>query len=385
MERATISKVANELIEQAKQMSKEKFLTFAKEVYGIDEDAWEHLWQIPIVATYEDETIFPVELSSISRDDIIDVLDKCIEEQIGDSEAVFIPFENIIASLPDETAQEYENGVSDGSIPEEYNVAIVYNEGLLIKNFREFIEAGSIAYPPKTMEEIKSDYLNDVSKIFLHERMHLNSNTLVIDNADPDLLPLVNGAEFEYNYNYEDYNEVLIDTMAKIVQTYSKGDTIEDCLYRVIEKRGGKSDFEKIDDRLVLSLFTLFPDELSKWTMFEAYDEQHENLLKQKYTEVFGGNDVFRRDEMLKKVGEYFNKTAPSTMNAKQLAKRREMLEMIGVRNINLQNIQTIDIIQVRTLAYSKPAMEQLIRSFGDIKLVYNELQHSKQKEIEKV
>lgn len=383
MDKMAINKVANELIEQAKQMSKEKFLIFAKEVYGIDEDAWEHLWQIPIVATYEDETIFPAELSSKNRDDIIDALDECIEGQIGDSEAVFIPFEDIIASLPDEAAQEYENGISDGSILEEYNAVIVYNEGLLIKNFREFIEAGSKTNPPKTIEDIKSDYLNDVSKIFLHERMHLNSNTLVIDNTAPDLLPLVNGAEFGYNRNYEDYNEVLIDTMAKIVQTYSKGDTIEDCLYRVIEKRGGKSDFKKIDDRLVLSLFTLFPDELSKWTMFEAYDEQHENLLKQKYDEVFGGNNVFRRDEMLKKVGDYFNQTSLESMSVEQLTKRKKMLEMIGVKNINLKQTQKIEIDQIEALATSESAMEQLSGSFHDIKLAHNELHNTKQKGIE--
>lgn len=383
MDKMAINKVANELIEQAKQMSKEKFLAFAEAVYGIDKDAWKHLWQVPIVATYEDKTIFPAELSSINRDDIIDILDECIEGQIGNSEAVFIPYENIITSLPEEVAQEYETGVSDGNILEEYNAVIVYNEGLLIKNFREFIEAGSRTNPPKTIEEIKSDYLNDVSKIFLHERMHLNSNTLVIDNAAPDLLPLVNGVEFEYNRNYEDYNEVLIDTMAKIVQTYSKGDTIEDCLYRVIESRGGKSAYEDFDDRLVLSLFTLFPDELSKWTMFEAYDEQHENLLKQKYVEVFGENSVFRRDEMLKKVGEYFNQSSSTSMSVEQFSKRQKMLEMIGVKNINLQQTQKIEIDQIEALATSESAMEQLSGSFCDIKSAYNELHSSKQKGIE--
>lgn len=38
MDKVTMNKMAEELIEQAKQMSKEKFLAFAEEVYGIDRD-----------------------------------------------------------------------------------------------------------------------------------------------------------------------------------------------------------------------------------------------------------------------------------------------------------------------------------------------------------
>ena len=383
MDRVTMDKMAEELIEQAKQMSKEKFLTFAENMYGIDRETWEHLWKVPVVATYEDEEIFPAELSSISRDDLLDVLDECIGEEIGESEAVFVPYENIIASLPEEAAEEYEAGVSDGSIEEEHNAVIIYNEALLKKNFREHVKAGSEANPPRTQEEINKIYLELVTETFLHERLHLNANALVIDNAEPDLLPLVNGAESEYDFNYMDYNEVLIDTMAKIMQTYSKGDTVQDCLYRVIESRGGKSAYEELDDRLVLSLFTLFPDDFSKWTLLEAYEEQHDNLLAQKYTEVFGGNAVLRRDEMLRKVGEYFNQTAPTAITTEQLAKCKEMLEMLGVKNIDLQQTQGIDVTQLRELATSEPAMEQLSESFQDIKSAYNELQHPDQKEFE--
>lgn len=383
MDRVTMDAMAEELIEQAKQMSKEKFLTFAENMYGIDRETWEHLWEVPIVTTYEDEKIFPAELSSLDREEILDALDEYIEEAIGDKEAVFVPYDNIISSLPEEAAQEYETGVSDGSITEEYNAVIIYNEALLKKDFREHVKAGSEANPPRTQEEINKIYLGLVSETFLHERLHLNANALVIDNAEPDLLPLVNGAESEYDFNYMDYNEVLIDTMAKIMQTYSKGDSVQDCLYRVIESRGGKSAYKELDDRLVLSLFTLFPDELSKWTLLEAYEEHHDNLLAQKYTEVFGGKTVLRRDEMLKKVGEYFNQTAPTAMTTEQLAKRKEMLEMLGVKNINMQQVQGINVTQLRELATSESAMEQLSASFQDIKSAYNELKHPDQKEFE--
>ena len=43
MDKVSINKIADELIEQAKQLSKEKFLDFAEKVYGTDRDTWDHL------------------------------------------------------------------------------------------------------------------------------------------------------------------------------------------------------------------------------------------------------------------------------------------------------------------------------------------------------
>lgn len=342
-------KIVEDLIEQAKQIAKEKFLTFAESIYGTDRETWDHLWEIPIVSTYEDEKIFPTNLSSISREKLIDVLDECIESEIGDSEAVFISFDDIIASLPDEAAREYESAITDGKIIGEHNAVIVYNEAVLKRSFKELVKAGKEANPPRTQEEIGKDFLGIISEIFIHEILHLNANALVIDIENPDLLEELNGSEVKYDGNYRKHNEVLLDTMAKIIQIYSEGDTIEECLERVIESRGGESAYEELDDRLVLSLFTLFPNELSKWTMFEAYDEQHNNLLEEKYAEVFGGNVVLRRDDMLKKVGEYFNNAVQGNISEEAL-RRKKMLEMLGVKNINLQSNKLINSIQIKEL-----------------------------------
>ena len=69
-----------------------------------------------------------------------------------------------------------------------------------------------------------------------------------------------------------------LESMAKIIQTYSKGDTVEQCLYKVIQERGNSSSYKELDDRLVLSMFTLFPDEFCEWGMFEAYQDNHTNI-----------------------------------------------------------------------------------------------------------
>lgn len=395
MDKVLMNQIAEELIEKAKQLSKEKFLTFTENIYGIDREVWDHLWEVPVVPTYEYDDIFPTELSTISRDEVLDILDECIAGEIGDEEAVFIPFENIISSLSEkseEAAREYEEGVRNGTIPEDYNAVIVYYDVLLKRNFKELVEEGNRKNPPITLDKIKEDFLNLVSETFLHERIHLNASTLMIDSKNPDFEPLINGIESEskdgetdYNADRENDNEVVIDTMAKIMQTYKKGDSIEDCLYRVIESRGGASAYKDFDDRLILSLYTLFPEEFCKWVMFEAYDEQHHNIFEEKYIEVFGEITAFRRTEMLRRVGEYFNKTAPLNMTKEQFTKRKEMLEMLGVRNINLQQAQSIDIEQLKELATSEPAMEQLAVSFQDMKVAYNEIKNPGQKEAEEI
>jgi len=387
MDKVLMNEIAEELIEKAKEVSKEKFLTFAENIYGIDREVWDHLWEVPVVSTYEYDDIFPAELSTISRDKVLDILDECIDGEIGNQEAVFIPFEKIIASLSEKTeeaAREYEEGVSNGTIPEDYNAVIVYYDVLLKKNFRELVEEGSRRNPPIPLDKIKEDFLNLVSETFLHERIHLNANTLMIDSKNPDFEPLINGIESEseegetdYNADRENDNEVVSDTLAKIMQTYKKGDSIEDCLYRVIESRGGTSAYKDFDDRLVLSLYTLFPEEFCKWVMLEAYDDQHHNIFEEKYLEVFGEMTAFRRTEMLRRVGEYFNKTVAPNMTNEQFSRRKQMLEMLGVRNITLQQIQSINISQLEELATTESAMEQLMGSFQDMKSAYNEIQNN--------
>ena len=373
MDKNELNKIAEELIERAKQMSKEKILAFAEGIYGTDSDAWEHLWQVPVVPTYEDEVIFPVELSSQSREDIQDALDGCVEEQIGDSEAAFIPYDHIIASLSNEGAEEYTQGIQSGNIPQEYDAVIVYNEARLKNEFRAHVENGLNANPPRSQEEINEIFLNLVSEIFTHERMHLNASVLLLDNNDQELMPLVNGAELEDIYSrdfaeYEERNEVLVDTMAKMIQVYASGDTLQDCLYKVINSRGGNSSYEYLDDRLVLSVFTLFPEELSDWMMFGAYGDTHENLLQQKCIEVFGSGGTIKREDMLRKVGEYFSKTIPAGLTEEEIAKRKAMLEMIGVKNINETIIKPIDISQFKQVAVSDEAMEQLAAAEINVK-----------------
>lgn len=372
MNNKLLGETAEKLIEQAKEMSIEKILNFAEELYGINRKSWEQLCKIPIAATYEDEVIFPFEISSTNRDEILDSIDECVEEKIGKSEAAVIPFDNIYAGLSDEIVQRCQKGIEDGSIKLDYYNVIVYNEAKLKRIFMELFEAGTKTNPPRTMEEIKEDYLNMVSETFIHERMHI-----ITDN------PLLPEDNLEYNKDDEDNNEVLIDTMAKIIQVYSKGDTIEECLHRVIKTRGRTTSYDGIDDREVLSMFMLYPNEISSWLMQDAHDKQKNNIYQEKHEAVIGERVSYRKERMLNKVGEYFNKTISPNLECDEYERRKEMLEMLGVKNIMLQQSMAIDSEQIKEVAFSSQAMEELLPSKQAIVIASQEKENPMKTDIE--
>ena len=82
----------DELINKAKDLSKESFLKFAKNIYGVGEDVFEHLWRIPIVASHEANSIIATTLSSKDQEEIHRILDECIECELEDHVAAFVPF-----------------------------------------------------------------------------------------------------------------------------------------------------------------------------------------------------------------------------------------------------------------------------------------------------
>ena len=168
------------------------------------------------------------------------------------------------------------------------------------------------------------------------------------------------------------------------LNTYFEGDRIEDCLKNIIEARNGKNEYENIDDSVVLAIFTLFPDEMSNWIMFGAYEEKYKNLYKEKNIEVFGNSKVPRREQMLRKVSEYFNKEyVNKQMNKVDLIRKKEMLEKLGVKNLEIPQDKGIDKEELAQLATSEIAMEQLDGSFDDIKAAYNDIKNPNKKGLE--
>lgn len=404
MDKLELNNLAIQLINQSKDLSKERILAFAQELYGTPKNYWDHLWETPIVPTYDSDSIFPVELSTIDSDELLDIIDGLVESEIDNEEAVYIPFEKIFAELPEEAQKEYEELVKSGSIDDPYRSVIVYNEGLLQSEFKGMIEGAKQSTSTIPQEQINRDFTNLISKVFTHERLHLNTNILIPDpeELNPNQVRHQYGVRFNditkpLGYDFEDYDEVLIDTMALLIENHSQGENIENTLEEIITNRNGKSSYEDYDDRPVLVLFSLFPEELSEWTLIELGKmhktneptNDYHNLLLEKYTEVFGEIETSEPSKLLQLAGDYFSSTSHDSLEEEQIEKRSNMLKKLGVKNIDLSRatsqenaVASFDFDSWIALAFSEEAMEELSNATQDIRAAKHELErpNSKQK-----
>ena len=331
----------NEIIERSKQGSKEDFLRFVTGIYGIDEHIFEHIWDVPVIAPSEGDTLVTTSLSTKTEDELLGIVNKFISEELGQEDGCFISLDKIAVKFTAEELEEWKKKLDNGEANINYNAIIVYNETELQKKYNELIKANSAN--KKTRTEIDKIFYNYVKGVITHERCHLNANCLVTEIRPHEVISEeINGAEIssleqddyfmkkENNRgNLKDYsnrNEVLIDTLSQIMNNYQEGDTIEDCLYRIIEKRKGKSQYMHLDDREVLTMYTLFPDELTRWATFGAYDFIRENKLQKMLFDVCGTDMLLQPCQFNKKVEEYVATLEEDILSEKQV----KMLGMLG-------------------------------------------------------
>ncbi len=371
------NKRIGDLIEKAKELSKEQFISFTKAIFDVEADTWSHLWEVPIITTYEGDRIIAEtaseELSDEQLEDLLGEIDECIDEQISDYEAVFITFGDIILHLNEtsiETDQELYEKYSK-ILTQDYDSIIVYSESKLEEKYNEIQTEYSNGINQKTQEEIDELFTKQVAKIFTHERCHLNANTMLDSTIDPDNVPIINGMQLVDDIEYDNYNEVCIDTLAFIIQYYKPGMDIQDCLYKVIKSRNGETGYSDFDDRLILSLYAIYPKEMTEWMLFEAYDDLHINYVYQKIKEMFP-NDVpdpseglSKQIELLKGIGNYYNKICANNIK-QQDEKTVKLLEMIGVKNIKEFSVidacgeRKIDISQIKAIAEDESIIREI-------------------------
>ena len=149
-----------------------------------------------------------------------------------------------------------------------------------------------------------------------------------------------------------------------MINNYQEGDSIEECLYKIIKARNGKSQYSNIDDREVLTMYTLFTEELTEWATFGAYDFYRENKLQKKIIDVCGTDEPLKRIEFNKKVEKYVSRQEEGALSKKQT----EMLEMLGF-SIN-KKICKEDMKEVAT---SENALEVLPNVEKEIKNMQKE------------
>ena len=92
--------------------------------------------------------------------------------------------------------------------------------------------------------------------------------------------------------SWADKNEILIDTLTLMIHSYERGLSPEDTLFKVIKSRNDLGEYIGIDDKQILSLFVLFPKELTDWAMFCSTSSKQRNLVKDKFEAIYGLDDI---------------------------------------------------------------------------------------------
>ena len=376
----------NELIERAKQGSKDDFLRFVTGIYGVDECIFDYMWDVPVIAPWNGDTLVTTSLSTKTEDELLDMVDEFIANQLGDAEGCFISLDKMALEFTEEELEEWQEKLDRGELKLDYNAIIVYNESELQKQYKELVKENSSKGKPKTktQEELEQLFVDYVKGVITHERCHLNANYLVtevdkymdegVEKAELSSSE-VNGASLTnieqsniitsgrdtviINKYNDERNEVLVDTLSKMMNSYQEGDSIEDCLLRIIKDRDGKSQYAVLDDREVLTMYTLFPEELTEWATFGAFDFIRENKLQKMIKNVCGTDMPLKLSQLKKKVEEYVTTLEDGTLSNKQT----EMLEMLGF-SIS-RKIEKEDMKEVAT---SEKALGALSGSLLDVK-----------------
>ena len=383
----------DELIERAKQESKDDFLRFVTGIYGIDECVFDHIWEVPVIAPWGGDILVTEPLSTMTEDEILDKIDEFIYEELGEANGCFISTSKMASEFTIDEIEEWREKIYSDKLKMVNDSIIVYNEPKLKKEYIELIKSNSTKATPKTQEELEQLFVDFAKGVITHERCHLNANYFVTELEEykdemgehQELISTeVNGAsltDIEYDeiisskkdtaviqkYN-DERNEVLIDTLSQMMNNYQEGDNVEDCLFKIIEERKGKSPYDNIDDKEVLTMYALFPEELTEWVMFGAYDLARENKLQKMIIEVCG-TDMPLEDIMFKKkVEQYVMSLEEGTLSNKQM----EMLEMLKIpisRNIDKEDIKKV--------AMSEKALGACAGSLQDVNVLFK----GKQKE----
>ena len=295
----------DELMKKSIIDSKNKFLEFVKGIYNIDECVFGHLINMPIISEY-DENLNIVPSTLKSEEEIVEIFDGAIKKELGEKEICSINIENdVFEEFEYETIEELEQKIEKGEYSQDYNSIIVYNENKLREKFEEQLKEGI------EKENVVSEYLNN---LILTELCLLNSNylTSVSRKNDKSLVSLAKN------------KKTLIEILILMIKSYKTGDSIEDCLYKVLETKINSK--EKLDDKdkNIFGMYVVAYSEIVEWLIFGAYSAEFATDLNDKMAQIFDIDTDKTKNGFKDKILAY---TAENNISEKQ----KTMLGMLGI------------------------------------------------------
>ena len=223
----------------------------------------------------------------------------------------------------------------NGDIDLKYSVFIAYNKENLMNKYVKLIKTNSTKEIPKDQEKVNQIFLNYVKSIITYQLCYLNANYIEIEEN-----PLHDYEKNKHNLTeYSSKNYMLIDILAQIINIYQKGDLIEDCLYKIIKDKQEKIQKTELTNKIIFIMYILFPDELIKWTIFEGYNSERENKLKQIVKKVCGIEKNITEQKLKENVEKYISDMQENQLSSKQ----KEMLKILGFNISKSENITNND------------------------------------------
>ena len=85
----------DELIERANKGSKDDILKFVTGVYDVDEDLYDYMWKVPVIASYNGDTLITTPLAYKAEDELLDIIDEFIDYELGEDDGCFISLDKM--------------------------------------------------------------------------------------------------------------------------------------------------------------------------------------------------------------------------------------------------------------------------------------------------
>ena len=144
-----------------------------------------------------------------------------------------------------------------------------------------------------------------------------------------------------------------------MMSNYESGDTLNECLNKVIKERNAKTIYPEVDDRIVLGTYVLFTEELTKWMIFGAYDFIRENKLQKNILEICSTVMPLQTSQLEERFEQYVKSLEEDKISDEQI----EMLEMLG-----FSIKRKIDEKDIKEAAISEKAMDAFSGSLLHLK-----------------
>ena len=326
--------INKKLFQEIEKISKNKFIKFVKDIYGYNEVIFKHIINIPVMSN---EKIYKEKIFDGKEN----FIDECITEKMNKSEIGYIKFHEFEAKMTLEEIEEWQKLLNINNYEEEYDAIIIYNNKKIQKKYEEFKQKNK-----EEQDILNSAFASEIEKKIIYQLCDINFNYYEEQN--------------NLKIEYKNINDSLLEILAQMINNHKKQNEIIDCIYEIAY--GSQKDSYKYKNNNYLNslaIFTLFSEQLTKWMLFGAYEENYENKLRNFIAKIVGENCNIEEVDFKSKIQNYIK-------DKKISSKQKEILSILGfIKKENNNCIReekdvNTDMIKVNKIGFIKKVLNKI-------------------------